>query len=159
MRFHRIEVPIRVQELVVVEDTKRPDDDVDRLSNGHPALSQFPIILGRREGHISADQVRIHEIAQQCAGSAVIRIVGEALQKLRKNQIPDEDAAGSEKLLKMIRLPGVNAVEVIHPDRGVNEDHGTSVISSHHIEIARPLEPPPGLADSLLPLDTNQKAQ
>lgn len=90
--LHRIEVPIRMEQFVVIHDAERADDDISRLANSDSATPQPAVVIGRRKRHLSPNEIGIRNICKEVAGASIIGISSESLQDLSKDEIAYQDA-------------------------------------------------------------------
>jgi hypothetical protein len=70
MAAHGSEVLICVQQDVLMQNTEGRNDHVNRLSNGHAAGSQDPVVLGRLKRDDSTSEIRTRKPVHQQSGAA-----------------------------------------------------------------------------------------
>lgn len=121
MLFHDVEITVGMQQDVPAEQAERPDDHVDALAHGHALGSQAPVVAGSRDRHFPASEIRVRQFHQYRAGAPVIGIARKTLEDFRKDQIPDQNLAGTDQSIQCLYFARRNAVEEIHAHGCVDE--------------------------------------
>lgn len=123
MGFHWVEVPIVVQQGVALVDAESADDQVHGLAHGNPAGAQGPVIRCRPRGAIGVQQGHDFEAAERALDPGSLGIATQALQHLQQDQVTDQDQFPADDLPQENDASGAAIVEVVDPDRTVDDDH------------------------------------
>ena len=102
--FERIEVPVAVQQRVVVLDTKSSDQYVDGTSYSNTLLAQAAVVLRRSKHSLgTADGLDAKRLHQQ-PRLTVIALMAEAAQHLEEHQVRHNqpDFAVGEQMVEQL---------------------------------------------------------
>ena len=100
------------------------DQIVDRFANSNPFLPQSAIVSSTLDGKIGANQADLQKFSQGAARFLKIGILAKALDHFCQDQIAHKDGGVFKNAVQVIGLRGFSAVEIVDPDRGVNQQHG-----------------------------------
>jgi hypothetical protein len=118
-----LEIAVAVQEHVTFAKAERGDEAVNRLANGSPAGAKVAIVARRSGGELDSaglEDLEFAEVAQHSGGLVLRR---EPLEDLAEHEIEKPHRLTLDLSVEPVRLRGRRAVEVVDPDRGVDDDH------------------------------------
>ncbi len=123
MEPHRFEIAIVMQERMATLDAEGPDQDIDRFAHRHALAAQEAIVGRRADGQIGAGQRNEIKSAHRLLDLIRLAVRPQPLKNLAKDEIADKQALPPDKPTQRSHLIREVIVEMIHPDRGIDQDH------------------------------------
>src|ERR1035438_10340537 len=97
MAFHWIEVPIAVQNLMMVQDAPGSDDYVDGLADRHAACAERAVVERAAQGHFPSHQFAALKQGEHSGGTIELRLRAKPLQHLDQNQVTEQNGFAVQK--------------------------------------------------------------
>jgi len=121
--LERIEVAVAVQERMTLPEAERGDQAVNRFANGATLRTESAVVACSRCREIDATCLEDREtpkIAEHASGFLIGR---EPLENLTDHEVDQSERLSHELLIEPLRLWCRDVVEVVDPDRRINDDH------------------------------------
>jgi hypothetical protein len=151
-----------VQQRVRLTDAKRRDPAVDGLANGAPVLSEHAVVARRVACQCHTSRVKHHQLRERALDASGRHVIADTLQNLAENDVGQAEALPVEFGVEPIGLAIANVPEIVHPDRGVDDDHGPLLhkpTETSLVEVTVPDDLAAEISDAGLILGVNQQAQ
>jgi hypothetical protein len=116
------EIPIAMDERVLIANAKRGDETINRFPNSVASAAKDAIIQRCFSGQIDTARVE-HLKLQQLALDIFGNFVANTLQDFTENQVDEAQALAIEFHMNPIGFGIRNAFQVVDPDGGVDDDH------------------------------------
>jgi hypothetical protein len=123
--FERIEISIAVQQRELLADTQRGNEATDRFPHRVPAAPQRPIMPRRFSRQVNAACLQHFKLQQLALHIGSRGLIPNALEHFAENEVGDSKTLALELCVEPIRLGIRHTTEVVDPDRGIDDDHGT----------------------------------
>ncbi len=123
MKLHRLEIPIGMQKGVALLDAEGANQNIDRLAYRHTLAAQEAVIGSRANCQLRIGQRDDIESAHRLFDKRGLPVRQQTLKNLAEDQIANEKPLPSYELAQRPNLEGGAIVEMIHPDRGIDQDH------------------------------------
>jgi hypothetical protein len=122
--FERIEISIAVQQRVLLANTERRDQTVNRLPDSMAAAPQRPIVSRclRCQVHTAFEHFQLEELALDILRS---ELTTNALEDFAEDHIRESKTLLIELRMEPLGLGIRSALEVIDPNRGVDDYHAS----------------------------------
>ena len=121
--LERIEVAVTMQKRVLLFDAKRGDQDIDGLSRGLSALAQGAIVRCGLDRQRLAHPLKDGELAKLGDDQRGRLLIANPLENLGQNDRREAQPVLIELRFELIGLGVLEAVDVVDPDRRVDDDH------------------------------------
>lgn len=108
---------------MTVADAKGRNQTVGRLADCAPPLTETSKISRRLDSQLLATSLEYLELAKFTQDSSERLFVSDTLKSLAENQVRESKALPIEIAVKVITLLIPQAAQIVHPDRGINDDH------------------------------------
>src|SRR5579863_2817959 len=122
-RLKRAEIFIAMKQSVSFQQAKRGNPAVDSLSNCVTLRCQLAIIRGSGDRHVLAAAIKNVELQQLSLDGLKLSVAADPLQNLTENQVDKTDRLSADALFQPESFGVTRSPEVVHPNRGVNDDH------------------------------------
>lgn len=137
--FERIEIAVSVQERVSVKNAKRGNQAVDSLADGSSLLTEPQEILCCAYRQFLAAGIINLKPAERIQNSRENPFVCDTLKDLAKNEIGQSEPLKAKFAIEVVSFAIRCAAQIVDPNRRVNDDHSTRVLSGKPSE-ARAIE-------------------
>ena len=160
MALEAVKVAVGMKQHMAVPDAERRDQRVYRFAHRHALSPEGAVILRGGKRDLAPRHRAEFERLEMPPRPVEVEIGSESLQNLDKNQVADQKALRSKQALKQLSFGRRLAVEIIHPDGGIDESHeGASAVAPHRVEIAFPFELAAKAPEPLLALERDEQLQ
>ena len=136
-----IEVPVAVNQGVLLAKAERRDETVDGLAHRAPAAPQSSIVACRLSGQRDTSRLEDLQLGELAFNISRGQVVADTLQQLAEDDVCQSKALVLEFSVQPVRLRVPNTLEVVYPDGGVDDDHAPLLHNppeAGHIEITVP---------------------
>src|SRR5882724_11395834 len=114
---------VGVEESEVPAQAEGGDQAVDGVGDGGAVLGAQALgVLGGEEGDLQGAELVAAELEERPPGGLEALLLLVAGEDLGDDQVADHQPALPESAVQVVGLARQHAAEVVHPDRGVNED-------------------------------------
>ena len=115
MLFDRIEIPIRMQQVMSVLQAESGDQHVDGLdwdaSGAKPA-----VMADAGQGDVAAGDRLEQQRPEDCWRLSHVPVMPKTLQDFYGDQVPDDDLLGGEIPNQLLRFLGLFTIKIVDPD-------------------------------------------
>jgi hypothetical protein len=121
MRFVSVVIAIGVQEFMFVFDAVGGDQAIYRFADRDTLAPKQAVVVRALQRQRRADHFSL-EVFSKCPACLLeIGVITEPLQYLRQDQIANEDRQLIHYVVQIVRVGVFDPVEVINPNRGIND--------------------------------------
>jgi hypothetical protein len=117
------EIPIAMDERVLIANAKRGDETINRFPNSVASAAKDAIIQRCFSGQIDTARVEHFKLQQLVLDIFGNNLVANTLQDFTENQVDEAQALAIESHMNPIGFGIRNAFQVVDPDGGVDDDH------------------------------------
>jgi len=121
-----------MQQRMLLFDTERRDQHIDRLPRGLAAIAQRAVVPGRLDSQLSTRSLEDLELQKFRLNQGGRLLVAESLQYLQENNRREAQSLFVQVPLEPIRLGVFNAVEVVDPDGRIDDHHRRLLTDALH---------------------------
>ena len=158
-----IEVAIVVKQTMVVQQTERCDPRVDGRAHDSTPPAQRPIVERGGQGQVHAARGEHFEPQKPRPDLSKSAFVPKPLQDLAQDDVEESQPLTIDFSIQPLRLGRPGTIEVVDPDRAVDDDHrsrsGPSPRGSHGSEITAPPDLAAQGPDAALPMDLAEETK
>ncbi len=127
MLTHRIEIPVVMQQHMVVLDAVSADDQVGRLASRDPNAAEGTIVCRCLDREIHSQHFDQLKPAKIVLYQARVRGVPCAPQHLQQDDVADQRPVIEVKRYQLSRLRSIHRAEIRDPDGAIDDDHSVDV--------------------------------
>src|ERR1039458_4598804 len=125
----RIKVPVVVQQVISALDASGGNHGIDGLANGHAEVAQRPEVFRRLNRDFLSAQLHEDQRCQHLPGLVEVRLVCEALQDLRQDQVTDRQRFVAKQTVEFLGLRRDGSLEVVDPHAGIDKNQLSLLIA------------------------------
>ena len=163
LRFKGVKVPIAVEQRVVANQAERRDEAINGLAYRQTARPQVSIVVSRGEREGDGARLEYFEVPEVPEYATCLRFGADALKHFAEDQIRQAQTLARQLSIQPLGLGRGGTVQVVDPDRRVDDDHGLTVcreaIRTALIEITFPVDASAEPSDVGLRLRLDEQAQ
>jgi hypothetical protein len=159
--FESIEVPIAMQQRVVIADAIGRDQDVDCLARSASVVAQHPVIPRCIDPKFTLMKLEHLEHFELVVDQRRLALVTQTLQHFGEDERRQPEALVLEPQVEPFGFWVGDAVDEVDQHAGVDDDHWLlgGAVGAHRVEIALPFHFAAQLAQPALAARLNQQAQ